>query len=28
MVRMGNISPLTGAQGEIRKNCRRLNGNH
>ncbi|CAO2185044.1 unnamed protein product [Urochloa humidicola] len=28
MVKMGNISPLTGAQGEVRKNCRRLNGNH
>ena len=28
IVKMGNISPLTGAQGEIRKNCRRLNGNH
>ncbi|KAG2596606.1 hypothetical protein PVAP13_5KG172000 [Panicum virgatum] len=28
LVMMGNISPLTGAQGEIRKNCRRLNGNH
>lgn len=25
MVNMGNISPLTGSQGEIRKNCRRLN---
>ncbi|RCV24040.1 hypothetical protein SETIT_5G053200v2 [Setaria italica] len=28
MVKMGNVSPLTGAQGEVRKNCRRLNGNH
>jgi peroxidase len=28
MVNMGNISPLTGSQGEIRKNCRRLNNNH
>ncbi|KAK1265552.1 Peroxidase 52 [Acorus gramineus] len=25
MVRMGNISPLTGGQGEVRKNCRRIN---
>ncbi|KAF8724142.1 hypothetical protein HU200_021158 [Digitaria exilis] len=28
MVNMGNISPLTGSQGEIRKNCRRLNNDH
>ncbi|GLJ14633.1 hypothetical protein SUGI_0236730 [Cryptomeria japonica] len=25
MVRMGNTKPLSGAQGEIRKNCRRIN---
>lgn len=26
MVSMGNISPLTGSQGEIRLNCRKVNG--
>lgn len=25
MIRMGNISPLTGKHGQIRKNCRKLN---
>lgn len=27
MINMGNISPLTGDQGEVRCNCRRLNWN-
>ncbi|PPR94795.1 hypothetical protein GOBAR_AA25887 [Gossypium barbadense] len=25
MINMGNISPLTGSNGEIRTNCRRIN---
>ncbi|KDP37453.1 hypothetical protein JCGZ_08294 [Jatropha curcas] len=25
MIKMGNISPLTGSRGEVRKNCRRIN---
>ncbi|XP_008782624.3 peroxidase 4-like [Phoenix dactylifera] len=25
MIKMGDISPLTGSQGEIRKNCRKIN---
>ncbi|KAK9224426.1 hypothetical protein WN943_009459 [Citrus x changshan-huyou] len=28
MIRMGNLKPLTGNQGEIRLNCRRVNGNN
>ncbi|XP_031478401.1 peroxidase 72-like [Nymphaea colorata] len=28
MIKMGNITPLTGSMGEIRKNCRRLNHAH
>ncbi|KAG8367953.1 hypothetical protein BUALT_Bualt16G0126200 [Buddleja alternifolia] len=27
MINMGNISPLVGSNGEIRANCRRVNGN-
>lgn len=25
MVKLGNLNPLTGSQGEVRKNCRRFN---
>lgn len=25
MIKMGNISPLTGPRGEVRKNCRKIN---
>ena len=25
MIKMGDISPLTGSSGEIRKNCRKIN---
>ncbi|KAL6649550.1 hypothetical protein ACP70R_013774 [Stipagrostis hirtigluma subsp. patula] len=27
MIRMGNIAPLTGSMGEVRRNCRVVNGN-
>lgn len=25
MIKMGNVSPLTGPRGEVRKNCRKIN---
>ncbi|MCL7042086.1 hypothetical protein MKW94_024625 [Papaver nudicaule] len=28
MVKMGNLSPLTGSDGEIRKNCRKINNGY